>query len=111
MLMIHKIEPGQRVEVDDRYIAECPQYCKCSNGVTQHVDRKRLNQRQRNQHETVIERITFFDCMSHKFRHLTAKYNTYFSCVVMLTQLAIEHGSELFPIQYDDPLTDATAGF
>ena len=30
MLMIHELEPGERVEADDRYIEECPQHCKCS---------------------------------------------------------------------------------
>ena len=44
-----------------------------------------------------------------KFRHSPTKHGICFSCVVMLTQLAIEHGSELFSIQYDDWLTDATA--
>ena len=48
--------------------------------------------------------------MSQKFRHSTTKHDTCFSCVVMLTQLAIEHNSELFPIQCDDQLTDAIAG-
>ena len=56
------------------------------------------------------ERIKKFGCMSRKFRHSSAKHGTCFSCVVMLTQLAIEHGSELFSIQYDDQLTDAPAG-
>ena len=81
------------------------------NGVTRHADRERLNQRQRNRHgETVNERIKNFGCASQKFRHSTAKHSKCFSCVVMLTQLAIEHGSELFPIQHDDRLTDAITG-
>ena len=110
MNMIHELELGERAEADDGYIGECPQHIKCSNGVSRREDREGLNQRQRNRHETVNERFKNFGCMSSKFRHSPAKHGTCFSCVVMLTQLAIEHGEELFPIQYDDQLTDITAG-
>ena len=57
MLMIHELEPGERVEADDGYIGECPQHCKCSNGVTRREDREKLNQGQINQHETVNEQF------------------------------------------------------
>ena len=110
MNMIHELELGERAEADDGYIGECPQHIKCSNGVSRREDREGLNQRQRNRHKTVNEQFNFFGCMSSKFRHLPAKHGTCLSCVVMLTQLAIEHGEELLPIQYDDQLTDITVG-
>ena len=108
--MIHELEQWERAEADDGYIGECPQHIKCSNGITRQEDREKLNQRQRNRHETVNERFKNFGCMSKKFRHSPAKHGTCFSCVVILTQLAIEHGEELFPIEYKDGLTDIAAG-
>ena len=111
MNMIHELELGERAEADDGYIGECPENCKCPNGITRQEEGERLNQRQRNRHETVNERFKFFGCMSSKFRHSPAKHGTCFSCVVILTQLSIEHGEELFSIQYVDGLTDIAAGF
>ena len=48
--------------------------------------------------------------MHEKFRHSVSKHRTCFNCVALLTQLAIEHGEELFSIEYDDNLTDQDVG-
>ena len=109
--MIHALEPNERAEADDGYLGECPEHCKCPNGCTRQEDREQLNQRQRNRHETVNERFKIFGRMRQKFRHSPAKHGICFDCVVILTQLSIEHGEELFPIQYDDGLNDVAAGF
>ena len=46
--------------------------------------------------------------MNGKFRHSVDKHGTCFYCVALLTQLAIEHGEEVFSVAYDDthPFTD-----
>ena len=111
MALVHELEPGERAEADNGYIKEWTENCKCPNGITRQEESERLNQRQRNRHETVNERFKNFGCMSQKFRHSPDKHGTCFSCVVILTQLSIEHGEELFSIQYVDGLTDIAAGF
>ena len=44
--MIHALETGERAEADDRYIGECPEYCKYLNStITRQEDRKILYHR------------------------------------------------------------------
>lgn len=110
MLLINMLEEHERVEADDGYIGECPRKCKCPNGYSRRDDQVRMNQRQRSRHETVNERFENWGCMKKHFRHSVVKHGTCFECVAVLTQLAIEHGEELFEIEYDDYLTDYDVG-
>jgi len=104
------LDEFERYECGDGYLAECPRYCKCPRGVTARPERELLNQWQRNRHETVNERFKDWGCMRKKFRHSEDKHRTCSNCVAVLTQLAIEHGEELFDLDYDDTLTDIEAG-
>ena len=48
--------------------------------------------------------------MHKKFRHSETKHMICFQCVAILTQLAIEHGEEIFSINYGGRLNDRDLG-
>ena len=110
MGLINMLDEHERCECDDGYIGECPLKCKCPRGVTRRAERDRMHQYQRNRQEHINERFKNWGCMREKFRHSISKHRTCFNCVALLTQLAIEHGEELFHIVYDDNLTDQDVG-
>ena len=100
------LEDGERVEADDGYLGENPLKCKCPNGVNKDPERAISDQRHRSRHEQFNERIKNWHSMNGKFRHSVEKHGTCFYCIALLTQLAIEHGEEIFSVVYDDKLTD-----
>ena len=51
-------------------------------------------------HETVNRRVKQFCCMSQRFRHALHLYPRYFHAVINLTQLMIENGEPLYPVEY-----------
>jgi len=102
------LEDGERLEADNGYMGECP--CKCPNGVSRRKDRMKMNQQQRNRSKTINYRFKNWGCMKQGFRHSVSKHRVTFQCVAILTQLAIEHGEEMFPIVYDDRLNDRDVG-
>ena len=104
--LMHELDDGERVEADDGYWGECPMYCKCPRKLPKE-ERKRMTGRLRMRHETVNERFKNFSCMASRFRHGGKKHAACFRAVVVLTQLAIESGEELFDMrEYNDNLTD-----
>ena len=104
------LEEGERVEGDNGYMGDHPQFCKIPGGVDRDPNCQYLDQRQRNRHETVNNRFKRFCCMRTKFRHSTEKHGDCFNCVAILTQLSIQTGAGLFPIQYDDLMNDLDVG-
>lgn len=50
------LEPGERVEADDGYIGDCPQYAKCPGGITAREDQEFMKGRVQKLHEHVNER-------------------------------------------------------
>ena len=104
------LDEHERCECDDGYIGECPLKCKCPQGVTRRAARDRIHQYQHNRQEHINERFKTWGCMREKFRHSISKHRTCFNCVALLTQLAIEHGEELFHVIYNDNLTDHVVG-
>jgi len=108
MGLMHELDDRERVEADNGYWGESPWYCVCPKSATSNEEQYWMQRRLRNQHETVNERFKNFGCMEQRFRHGGAKHASCFRAVVVLTQLAIESGEELFDMrEYNDRLTDA----
>lgn len=102
------LSPGERVEGDDGYMGDCPQYCKCPGAYGAARSQEKMRGRLRMRHETVNERLKHFTCLTERFRHDAEKHAAAFRAVAVLTQLAIEGGEELMDMrEYDDNLTDA----
>ncbi|KAI9562432.1 hypothetical protein GHT06_009862 [Daphnia sinensis] len=51
-------------------------------------------------HETVNRRIKQFCCMNYRFRHALYLHPRFFHAVVNLTQLMIENGEPLYPVDF-----------
>lgn len=49
-------------------------------------------------HETVNRRLKQFGVLSQKFRYPLYRHPRYFRCVVILTQIMLESGEELYPV-------------
>ena len=94
---------GERVEADDGYVGEAPQYIKCPKSFTNDNTKRALQSRVRSRHETVNKRMKQFNCLKNQFRHHDiAKHSSCFRAVAVLTQLAIEFGEPLFEVEYSD---------
>lgn len=103
-----ELDKNERVEADDGYKGEDPEFIKtpCEIMHDQGEEAKALRSRVRSRHETVNKRFKQFKCLSEAFRHDILFHCKCFRAVVVLTQLSINHGKPLFPIEgyNDDPL-------
>lgn len=99
---------GERVEADDGYLAEAPQYCRCPSGLASLEAQKRMRGRLRMRHEAINERLKNFQCLTLRFRHGIEKHSCCFRAIAVITQLALNGGEEFMDMrEYDDRLTDA----
>ena len=102
------LDPGERVEADDGYIGDNPQYILCPGSYAKRLDQSRMKGRLRMRHKTVNERIKNFDCLTDRFRHSAEKHSSCFRAACVLTQIGMEAREELFDMrEYDDRLSDA----
>lgn len=58
--------------------------------------------RVRARHETCNARFKMWGCLNQTFRHERTKHGDVFRACAVLTQLAIEDGEILYPVEYDD---------
>ena len=62
-----------------------------------------MQQRVRNQQETVNKRFKDWGILRQLFWHKISDHGEYFCAIVLLTQLAINAGEKLFSTGYRDP--------
>ena len=106
--LVHQLEGGERVEADDGYVGEAPLRVKCPGSYASRTDQEKVRGRVRMRHVTINEKIKNFKCMSVRFRHKShEKHAACFRAVVVITQLTMELGEELFDCrEYDDTMSD-----
>ena len=95
------LENGERVEADDRYVAEAPTYVLCPKAIRSvevSTEEKKLAQRIRSRQETVNKRFKQFGCLRQIFRHPIEKHACCFRAVAIVTQISMQNGSPLFAI-------------
>jgi DDE superfamily endonuclease len=107
--LLSHLGPGERVEADDGYIGEAPNFVKCPKSCANPEDNTKMQQLVRNRQETVNARFKDWGCLQQRFRHDLVKHANCFRSVAVLTQLAIEAGESLFPVQYSDDIEVARA--
>jgi len=100
-LMSH-LEKGERVEADDGYIGEHPQWIKCPKGFANLEETEFVQQRCRNRQETVNKRLKQFGVLKQRYRHDLTMHGDIFRACAVLTQLAINDGDKLFSCGYND---------
>lgn len=99
----HKLDPNEMVEADAGYRGE-PNKCRVPADY-QHARHKRQKCRARARQETVNRRFKQFGVLSQRFRHRVTCENlslhkTVFEAVVVITQLTINNGDRLFPVNF-----------
>jgi DDE superfamily endonuclease len=101
-LMSH-LAPNERVEADDGYVGEHPQHVKCPKGFANIPETEYMQQRARNQQETVNKRFKNWGCMKQVWRHDIALHGEAFRATAVVTQISINNGEKLFEVGYRDP--------
>lgn len=104
--MKQALDKNERVEADDGYKGEDPEFIKTPSGIVHDEEKLALRSRVRSRHETVNKRLKQFECLSSEFRHDILFHGKCFRAVAVLTQLSIEHGMHLFSVDYNDDNTD-----
>jgi DDE superfamily endonuclease len=100
-LMSH-LDAGERVEADDGYVGETPQYVKCPKSFTNPKENEQMQKLVRSRQETVNARFKDWGCLLQRFRHDLVKHSNCFRSVAVITQLSIESGERLFDVLYSD---------
>lgn len=102
------LEEGERVEADGGYVGEAPRHVKCPNSFTNPPETEFMQQRVRNRQETINNRIKFWAVLANFFRNWdsVALHGDILRAILVLTQIAINHGERLFPCGYRDPPYD-----
>ena len=111
-MLMHLLEPHERVEADNGYIALDPSHCKTPKGhrasYCEHTEErmKKVASVARARQETANSRLKAFNIL-RSFRHDVRKHGTVFKAVVTLVQLSIMTDSPLFQVSsehYNDSL-------
>ena len=97
------LEPGERVEADDGYIGEAPEYIKCPKSFTNPQETLFMQQRVRNRQETVNKRMKNWGILKQVYRHQFDRHGEAFRAIAVLTQISIKGGEPLFSCGYRDP--------
>ena len=67
--LMSRLEKGERVEADDGYIGEYPQWVKCPKGLADLEETEFMQQRWRNHQETAYKRLKQFGMLKQRYRH------------------------------------------
>lgn len=97
--MKHFLGKDERVEADDGYVGEEPEFCKTPGGFSSRAEnmqeqRKRL----RSRHETVNMRLKNFAVLNQRYRHNLEDHAYIFRAVAVLVQISLENGEPLFEL-------------
>jgi hypothetical protein len=107
--LLSNLATNERVEADDGYIGEAPQYVKCPKCITNPRETEYMQQRCRNQQESVNRRFKNWGILQQVFRqsHRISDHGDIFRAIVVLTQISINDGERLFECGYRDPPYDS----
>lgn len=101
--LMTELGPNERVEADDGYIGEHPRHIKCPKGFANQEQTLFMQQRVRNRQETVNKRFKNWGILKQVYRHAIPKHGDVFRAIVVITQLSITNGEQLFECGYKDP--------
>ena len=97
----HMLEPGERAEADDGYRG-------LPNHIALPVDAKAVTSASkmsksltRRRHETANKRFKQWGCLSQTYRHNVQFHKHVFTAVAVITQVILECGEPLFPVEYN----------
>ena len=100
--LVSHLSFGERVEVDDGYIGEAPQYIKCPMSVTNPAGINEIQGRVRSWKETVNRRFKDLGISKQVYRHDLPSHAEVFRAIAVITQIAIDSDEKLFGCTYRD---------
>ena len=77
-------------------------YAKCPGTVTSDPDTAEMQQRVRSRQETCNKRLKHWNILRAPYRHDVLAHQQVFGAIIVLTQLSLENGEPLFPVEYND---------
>ena len=96
--LIHELRRGEKVEADDGYRGEGDFISTPDDYENEEQHHEKDLARAR--HETGNGRFAVWNCLKYVFRHDVRKHSEIFRAVATITQLSIENGEPLFPVDY-----------
>ena len=100
--LITFLGPGVRVEADDEYIGEAPHNIKCPMSVTNLREMMKIQGRLRSRQETINMTFKDWGVLKQVFRHYASDYGNILHAIIVLTQMAIEGGENVFSCECRD---------
>jgi hypothetical protein len=102
--LLSHLAAGERVEADDGYIGDAPQYIKCPKSFTNPAENEIMQQYVRNRQETVNERFKDWGILKQVYRNREKIHihGDIFRAIAVITQVAILSGENLFVVDYND---------
>ena len=98
---------NERVEADDGYIGESPEFIKCPKMFADQTATERMQSIVRQRHETFNKRFKQFGVLKNRYRHDIKKHGDVFRAVAVITQIALDNGEPLFSVDYHEPDSDS----
>ena len=95
------LKPGERVEADNGYVGAADKI-KCPDNPCNPVANEGKQSRVRSRHKTINGHFKTWGILSQVYRHDIRHHSEVFRAVAIITQLAIENGSPLFQVDYED---------
>jgi hypothetical protein len=95
-----KLDQGERVEADDGYQADDPEFIVSASGIRYMETRGKKNVRRviRNRHETINERLKQFHVLSERFHHDISKHSACFRACAVLTEISFHYDKHPFEV-------------
>jgi hypothetical protein len=101
--LMHKLDPGEMAEADDGYTG-------LPNHIARPVDPRAVDSAKqmakslaRRRHETANKRFKQWGCLSETYRHHIGFHQHVFNAVAVITEVILECGEPLFPVEYNIP--------
>lgn len=97
----HFLDPYERVEADNGYRGHVDKV-KCPKNPNNRPENLAMQARVRSRHETLNGRLKNWGILQQVFRHDIALHGKVLQACAVITQLMLENGEPLFPVDYSD---------
>jgi hypothetical protein len=95
------LETGKRVKANNSHVGAANKI-KCPNNPRNPVENKGMQSRVRSCQETINRCFKTWGILNKVYCHDIRRHGVVFQAIAIITQLAIENGSPLFQVKYED---------
>lgn len=97
----HKLGPGEKAEADDGYKGLPDHVALPTDPRATSSGAEMAKSLARRRHETVNKRFKQWGCLNQTYRHDIHFHQDVFSAVAVITEVILECGEPLFPVEYN----------